>query len=85
MSLGYVCNIGDGSSINPDDDKIKIRVILKVEEHADSQDANNTKNWVSAGIMFHETKMWVGQCALFAMNITFGDLEYIGVSIITYL
>ena len=76
VNLGYVCNVAQMASSEPDDDKIIMSLILKVEEHP-GQEANNTKDWVSAGIMFHPTKMWVGQLALYATNLT--DMLYYGV------
>ena len=30
--------------------------------------ANGTKEWVSMGIMYQDTKMWVGQIASFALR-----------------
>ncbi|KAK3109020.1 hypothetical protein FSP39_021316 [Pinctada imbricata] len=64
MSLGAVCNVANLA--DSEEDKITITFDVKVEDHADL--THNTKEWVSAGNMYSDTKIWVGQLALYAQR-----------------
>lgn len=64
VSLGPVCNIGNETDEVSEDDVIKIRFVFRMEEH--ELNVENAKNWVSVGLMFLPTRMWVGQLAVYS-------------------
>lgn len=68
FSLGTVCNTRavDTSPEDPDDDVIRFSFVIRLEDHESLE--NGTQKWVSAGVMYSESQMWVGQVALYALK-----------------
>lgn len=64
VSLQTVCNYEIEAS--EAEDQMRLEVDLLVEDHEDL--SHGTKDWVSAGNMFYDTKIWIGQLALFAQR-----------------
>ncbi|KAJ8301559.1 hypothetical protein KUTeg_020546 [Tegillarca granosa] len=64
ISLNAVCNFEVDSS--EAEDQMRFEVDLLVENHEDL--LHGTKDWVSAGNMYYDTKIWIGQLALFAQR-----------------
>ena len=64
MSMGAVCNYPNEAS--EAEDMITITFDVKVEDHADL--SHGTKEWISAGNMYSDSKIWVGQLALYAQR-----------------
>ena len=57
-----MCNKEDTDS--QDEDLIRFEFDIKVENHVDL--ADGTKEWISAGNMYSDTKIWVGQLAIYS-------------------
>ena len=71
MYLGTLINVAS-TSTNSTEDSIILSMRVKLEDHPLL--SNGTKTWVSAGIIYSVTNMWVGQIALTALEDTVPDL-----------
>ena len=65
-SLGFLCNTGSASNLTEKADVFTVTIVVKVEDHISLD--NGSWGWVSGGIMFAQTKMWVGQMKLYALR-----------------